>query len=283
VIDLTHLKDYAWETEYLGQISGLIPDIEGVAIHWRSERLFRRWFPRLRSKFLRTRLRVPRNVDGNTVLIILSDELYRVPPPLHALAVFKQYAAIEDRISIPFPLGFQRGFPAIAPQPIRKRPIDVGFLGRMYPHRKAFLIELSNHPRLRPFRLDLTSERRVSVPEYSAFLNEAKISLCLPGNYSPETFRFYESMKIGCIPVSAKMPDNGLYRSHPGFPVDDFNDVNHVAAVLQSILEAPEQFESLQQRSLQAWESHYSPAAVAARIKDVVASRITASSSQGNS
>jgi hypothetical protein len=282
VLDLTHLKDYAWETEYLSQIFDLIPEIKGVALHWRSERLFRRWFPRLRSKFLKTKLRIPRNVDGDTVLIILSDELYRVPPSLPALTVFKQYAAIEDRISIPFPLGFQRGFPAVAPQPIGKRPIDVGFLGRMYPHRKAFLTELTNHPKLRSFRLNLTSEARVSVPEYSAFLNDARISLCLPGNYSPETFRFYESMKIGCIVVSVRMPENGLYRSHPGFQVDDFNDVNHVAEVLQSILEVPEQFDSLQLRSLEAWESHYSPAAVAAMIKNVVESKVTADSSEGN-
>ena len=229
MLDLTHLKGYAWETEYLSQIFALIPDLKGVAVHWRSERLFRRWFPRLRSKFLRTRLRIPRSVDDDTVLIILSDELYRVPPPLPALAVFKQYAAAEDQISIPFPLGFRRGFPVIAPRSMKERPIDVGFLGRMYPHRRAFLSELSNHPRLKSFRLQLTSETRVSVQEYSDFLNSSKVSLCLPGNCSPETFRFYESMKIGCIVVSARMPDNELYRSHPGFEIDDISNVNGVA------------------------------------------------------
>jgi hypothetical protein len=282
VVDLTHLKDYAWETEYLSQIFNLIPDIKGVAVHWRSERLFRRWFPRLRSKFVRTKLHIPRGVDENTVLIILSDELYRVPPPLRGLAVFKQYAATEDRKSIPFPLGFRRGFPAITPQPMGKRTIDVGFLGRMYPHRKAFLTELARHRKLRQFRLDLTSEKRVSVSEYCAVLNNARISLCLPGNYSPETFRFYESMKLGCIVVSARMPDNGLYQSHPGFQVDDFDDVDKVAAVLESILEAPEQFDKLQQRSLDTWESQYSAAAVAATIRKVVESRMVARSSRFN-
>jgi len=232
-----------------------------------------------RSKFLRTRLRIPRCVDEDRVVIILSDELYRVPRPLTALAVFKQYAAAEDRTSIPFPLGFRRGFPLLTPRAMKERPIDVGFLGRMYPHRRAFLTQLSNHSRLKPFRLQLTSETRVSVPEYSDFLNRSKISLCLPGNCSPETFRFYESMKIGCIVVSAKMPDNGLYRSHPGFQVDDFDDVDEVAAILQSILEVPEQFDSLQQRSLETWETQYAPAAVAATIRSTVESKLAARSS----
>jgi hypothetical protein len=276
VLDLTHLKEWAWETEYLSQIFDLIPEIKGVAVHWRSERLFRRWFPRLRSKFLRTRLHIPRDVDQNTALIILSDELYRVPSEIPALAVFKQYVSSQDRTSIPFPLGFRRSFPHIAPKEMKKRSVDVGFLGRMYPHRKAFLTELSNHPRLKPFRLDLTSETRVSVPEYSEFLNNSKVSLCLPGNCSPETFRFYESMKVGCIVVSAKMPANGLYRSHPGFQVDDFDDVENVATILESILGAAEEFDSLQQRSLATWESQYSPAAVAARVKDIVASQVRA-------
>jgi hypothetical protein len=273
VLDLTHLKDYAWETEYLSQIFALVPEIKGTAVHWRSERLFRRWFPRLRSKFLRTKLRIPRSVDENTVLIILSDELYRVPRPLPALAVFKQYASPEDRLSIPFPLGFQRSFPAVAARPMKMRRIDVGFLGRMYPHRRAFLRQLTDHPRLKPFRLDLTSETRVSVREYSDFLNNCKVSLCLPGNYSPETFRFYESLKIGCIVVSARMPGNGLYESHPGFQLNDFDDVDEVAAILQSILEAPGEFDSLQQRSLDTWETQYAPAAVATMIRNVVESK----------
>ena len=175
---------------------------------------------------------------------------------------------------MPFPLGFQRGFPSIPLKPMKERAIDVGFLGRMYPHRKAFLTELTNHPKLKPFRLDLISERRVSIPEYAAFLGDAKISLCLPGNYSPETFRFYESLKFGCVVVSAKMPSNGLYQSHPGFQLDDFNDANQVAEVLLSVLEAPEQLDSLGKRAMETWETQYSPAAVAGKIRQVVESRV---------
>ena len=70
--------------------------------------------------------------------------------------------------------------------------------------------------------------------------------------------------------VSARMPSNGLYDSHPGAQVDDINDVDGVAAILQSILDVPEEHGTMQQRSLQVWETQYAPSAVAAMVKRVV-------------
>jgi hypothetical protein len=273
MIDLSYLKDWAWETEYLSQISSLIPEINAIALHWKSETLFRRWFPRLRSKYILDKLIIPTAVNDETAVIILSDELYRVPKEIPALAVFKQYVSDKDVTSIPFPLGVRRGFPCLSPKSIGKRTIDVGFVGRMYPHRKTFLAELSNHPKLRRFRLKLTCEVRLSIAEYSEFLNDTKVSICLGGNSSPETFRYFESTKLGCIVITPRMPANALYQSHPGVQVDEINDVDHVASVLQSVLEASENHEAFQQRSLLAWESRYSPQAVAAMIGRTVESK----------
>jgi hypothetical protein len=273
MIDLSYLKDWAWETEYLAQISAFIPDLSAIAIHWKSETLFRRWFPRLRSKYVRDKLSIPKTVGEETALIILSDELYRVPKEIRALAVFKQYVSNEDATSIPFPLGVRRGFPSLAPKPIANRSIDVGFVGRSYPHRKTFLEELSNHERLRPFRLQLTCETRLSISEFSQFLNDTKISLCLGGNSSPETFRYFESTKLGCIVITPRMPANPLYACHPGMQIDEIDDVEKVAAVLESVLRAPEKHGALQEQSLSAWQTRYSPQAVAGMIKRTVESK----------
>src|SRR5438270_4098410 len=273
MIDLSYLKDWAWETEYLAQVSAFLPSIDAIAIHWKSETLFRRWFPRLRSKYVRDKLIIPKAVSEETALIILSDELYRVPKEIRALAVFKQYVSNEDKTSIPFPLGVRRGFPLLPPKPIAKRSIDVGFVGITYPQRKTFLGELSEHDRLRRFRLRLTCETRLSISEFSQFLNDTKISLCLGGNSSPETFRYYESTKLGCIVITPRMPANGLYASHPGIQIDEIDDVDQVAAALESVLQAPEGHEALQERSLSAWETQYSPQAVAAMIKQTVESK----------
>jgi len=124
IIGLTYLKNWEWQTEYLAEISSFIPEINAVAIHywpptsrlqrrpwWKLETVFRRWLPRLRSKYIRYKLIIPPAVAERTSVIIISDELYRLPKKISALAVFKQYASDKDTTSIPFPLGIRRGFP----------------------------------------------------------------------------------------------------------------------------------------------------------------------------
>lgn len=274
MIDLSYLEDTAWEKEYLYEIFKLLPEVKAVAVHWRSLRLYRRRLPAFIPKYRFDRLRLPRGIDEDTVVVMLSDEVYRVPKRISALALFKQYVSDKDRRSIPFPLGFRRNFPFVTSVPIEKRTIDVAFIGRPYPHRRQFLADISNHPGLKHFRLELTCDKRLSIAEYTDFINNTKVSLCLPGNYSPETFRYYESLATGCIAVTPKMPGNGLYKSHPGFEVEKINDANAVAEVLESILAAPAEHDVLQQRSLHVWNSEYAPAAVAAMIARVVESRM---------
>ena len=136
MIDLSYLMDWAWEAEYLAKLSTFIPGIDAVAIHWKSETLFRRWFPGLRSKYVLDKLVIPKAVSEETALIILSDELYRVPTKIRALAVFKQYVSNKDTISVPFPLGVRRGFPCLPPKPIADRSI-----GAIAPHGGAILAD----------------------------------------------------------------------------------------------------------------------------------------------
>ncbi len=69
------------------------------------------------------------------------------------------------------------------------------------------------------------------------------------------------------------MPANTLYQSHPGIQVGEINSVDHVAAVLQSVLQAPEEHEAFQQRSLLTWETQYSPQAIATTIARTVESK----------
>jgi glycosyltransferase involved in cell wall biosynthesis len=264
MIDLSYLAPGAWERQYLGQISQFLPETKAIAIHWWGQR--RRWLARF--PLPKPRLVVPRKVDSETVVIIVSDELYRIPKHIPALAVFKQYVANDDRHSIPFPLGVHAGFPDVPVQPIKDRAIDIGFVGQSYPHRLSFLSRLQNHRELKRYRIHFNCEGGVPITEYARLLNNTKISICLPGYLGPETFRYYESIKSGCIVVSAKMPVNALYQPDPGFQVDDINDVDRLAGLLSSILEQRAEHDFLQQRSLAAWEQRYSPPAVAAAISN---------------
>jgi len=42
MIDLSYLENWAWETEYLAKVTAFIPDINAIAIQWKSKTLFRR-------------------------------------------------------------------------------------------------------------------------------------------------------------------------------------------------------------------------------------------------
>ena len=259
MIDLSYLAPGAWEKQYLGEISQLLPNTKAVAVHWWGQR--RRWIPRS-LPLPKPRLTIPAEVDPETVLIIVSDELYRVPKCTSALAIFKQYVANEDTESIPFPLGVRGGFPKLPIQPIKDRSIDIGFIGQGYPHRLKFLSRLQNHPNLKRFRIHFNCQGGVPINEYAKVLNNTKISICLPGYLGPETFRYYESIKLGCIIVSPRMPANALYQPDPGFQVDNLEDIDRLAVVLESILQQDAEHDILQQRSLAAWEQRYSPEAV---------------------
>jgi hypothetical protein len=264
MIDMSHLAGGAWERQYLGEISQLLPETKAIAIHWWGQR--RRWLAKF--PLPKPRLAVPAKVDSESVVIIVSDELYRIPKNIPALAVFKQYVANDDRYSIPFPLGVRTGFPNLPVQPIKDRSIDIGFVGQSYPHRLSFLNRLRNHPELKRYNIHFNCEGGIPITEYAKLLNNTKISICLPGYLGPETFRYYESIKSGCIIVSAKMPANALYQPDPGFQVNDINDVDRLAGILSSVLEQRAEHDLLQQRSLATWEQRYSPQAVANAISN---------------
>jgi glycosyltransferase involved in cell wall biosynthesis len=97
-------------------------------------------------------------------------------------------------------------------------------------------------------------------------LNDTKISLCPLGFLGPETFRSYESIKMGCIVVSATMPANALYQPDPGFQVEDINDVDRLAEVSSSILQRRAEYDVLQQRFARRLGRAISPKAVAEAI-----------------
>ncbi len=66
------------------------------------------------------------------------------------------------------------------------------------------------------------------------------------GNSSSETFRYFESLKSGCITVTPMLPSNRLYELHPGIQLDQINDADAIAGVLRPLLEESERHESLQ-------------------------------------
>ncbi len=132
---------------------------------------------------------------------------------------------------------------------------------------------LQQHRLLKGYRLALGDQGYLKASAYAEFLNNTKVSLCLPGNSSSETFRYYESLKSGCITVTPKLPSNALYADHPGIQLERIDDADALAQVLRPLLEHSERHDNLQARARAVWATQYSPQAVAAMISDTLAGR----------
>jgi hypothetical protein len=97
---------------------------------------------------------------------------------------------------------------------------------------------------------------------YVATLNNCKISLCPRGsNY--ETYRFFESIKSGCVVVSDRLPRSWFYSGHPAIEISDWSELPNV---LDTLLSCPECLEGLSRAAATYWDMKLSETAVANKI-----------------
>jgi hypothetical protein len=248
VFDESRLASYAWEREYLRSIWENLPDVNATVAHWWPDRPFEAVV-----------------ADPTTLLVVVSDEVARVPPPLDCRGVVKQYVHPADRRSFAIPLGTRNGFPAIRPRPITDRAIDVTFIGSPWRHRQLLITWLRDHSQLRNLKLRFELSANLSIAEYADALNSTKVSLCLAGRMNVETFRFFESMAGGCIAITPRYPENPVYLSGPQLVAEEPNQI--VNAII-AILEDRNQMRAVHEASIAAWNNRYSPTAVAAQIRN---------------
>lgn len=102
------------------------------------------------------------------------------------------------------------------------KDIDILFAGQNnHQSRKSMLLGVSEHPNA---VLDISKgfAQGLKPTEYIAKTQRAKVIPCPRGNISPDSFRMYEALEHGAIPVCEK-PDffNTLFGDYP-FPVIDY-------------------------------------------------------------
>lgn len=104
-------------------------------------------------------------------------------------------------------LGFKRGFKRrdLQENPITKREYLWCFAGTLHGEREK-MVEYFNE--LRPFKTHYCSGFNATdgldVKQYREALNDSIFALCPPGQDSMDSFRFYEALEAGCIPVALK-------------------------------------------------------------------------------
>lgn len=144
----------------------------------------------------------------NLVLIHLSDEKLRNAREPYSLArfVFRNYIdfKIPNRSwdnSYILPLGFAAR--SVNPSAQRThRALEWAFVGARKGKRNRIL---KHARRTRPFKEVLTEgflgENSLPGPEVGRLYEQAKFVIVPPGNFHPETFRFYEALEAGAIPL----------------------------------------------------------------------------------
>ncbi|HCK93553.1 MAG TPA: hypothetical protein DHW71_11220 [Gammaproteobacteria bacterium] len=128
-----------------------------------------------------------------------------------------------------------------------------------------------NHPEL-PVHYRKTSNYKSSIASTESYTQELMNSkFCLvPRGANLETFRFYEAIRCGCIPIMEVIPTTPFYK---GAPIIQLNDWSELETKVLELLAKPEYLEALHQDVLAWWDAVCSEKKVAQQIENHIAGR----------
>ena len=93
---------------------------------------------------------------------------------------------------------------------------------------------------------------------YSETLMDTEICL-VPRGTSPETFRFFEGLRYGCVLITERLPSRWFYDGAPGIQVDDWSELD---TLIPQLLDDPKRMEEVHEASLEWWSTVCSEEAV---------------------
>ena len=141
----------------------------------------------------------------------------------------------------------------------RERMLDaVRALADEYPAVQV-LIHTNKRFVLNALEYGLTDPGEVlDAQTYSKTLMDSKICL-VPRGTSPETFRFFEGLRAGCILITERLPRRWYYEGAPVVQVDDWSELGEIVPAL---LNDPDRMERMQKQGLEWWRAKCSEEAV---------------------
>lgn len=175
------------------------------------------------------------NDEKLNIIISTSRETHDVPNEFFrkdVFAIFQHYFMLDrwgypmyNPLVYPLPLGSFRDLPNLEIKPLPERKYDFSFVGQIpdtgtrdcFKRNLDRLIEEEGDKY--KFYIKYTDGFSQGLPpeEYLKILGETKISLCPTGANSDETFRFFESIMMGAIPLVEKLPRLWHYEEAPHF------------------------------------------------------------------
>lgn len=101
---------------------------------------------------------------------------------------------------------------------------------------------------------------------YAELLMNSRIALC-PRGGSLETYRYFEALRCGTVPVYERLPDRPFYTGGPGVRVGRWAEL---PGALDRLLADPTGLHRAHEEALRWWEERCSPAAVARNLHDAL-------------
>ena len=168
------------------------------------------------------------------VIISTSRETHGIPNEFHrddVFVIFQHYYMLDqwddpwyNALVYPMPIGtIIDGFDSKFIKPLPERKYDFSFIGQI-PHtgtRDCFkrnldnLLETSGDKFKYFVQYTDGFNKGLSADEYLDLLGDTKICLCSQGAYSNETFRFFEAVLMGAIPMVEQLPKLWYYENAP--------------------------------------------------------------------
>lgn len=111
----------------------------------------------------------------------------------------------------------------------------------------------------------------LDAERYSEAMMDTRICL-VPRGTSPETFRFFEALRAGCVLITEPLPERWFYVGSPAVEIDDWS---RLGEVVEALLADEAMLQRKQEAALRWWREVCSEAAVgrfmAARLEATLA------------
>jgi len=200
------------------------------------------------------------NAKGKPFRVLhLSDELCSDPIEFYNLPmctkVLRNYARshLDEKVVV-MPLGWAQGPPSSIPS-FSGRPYVWGFHGSSWGHREALLQPLQTiHPNFCKFITEFQSKDKTKAYEYQQMLLQSQCVPIPPGQ-NAETFRLYEALEHGAIPLYVRSEGDSVYwlwlRTH--LHLLEIQTWDKVPAILELFRKNPEKAEQYRMGLLTEW------------------------------
>jgi hypothetical protein len=183
-------------------------------------------------------------------LVHLSDERYADDCTAYDYAnfVIRNYWSIghsNNKRLLAVPLGTMNGFRGDAAKPASARKRLWSFAGEINKStRKPMIDALTTldpgfvHPTGASSNPSPNAVAPLGIADYSALLSDTIFAPCPSGWENLDSFRVYEALEAGCIPIVERRPSYDYFRiflgDHPMVTVDDWGTAPQAIADLQS-------------------------------------------------